>query len=231
MGSAIVAFAGVGLLRNALPAWPQGVRPPAGRESGISVPESAIPFGNLTYGVERDGSKIGRHVMEISGTNDVVTVLSETNIAVRILLITAYRFEQRAREVWRGGRLIEFSATTNDDGSRNQVDARARDDALVLTVGGRTATMPATVMPASLWNPHLIKQSKLFDTADGRPLNINVQFAGEESLTVRGSNVTARRFSFTGDVTREIWYYPTWTPVQAHLLRSKDKSIVKFVLT
>jgi hypothetical protein len=224
LGTALAATAGMTYLRDIAPTWSQGAVPP--------VPDNTIPTGKLAYIVEREGSNIGKHVMDVARDGDRVIVTSETTIAVRVMRITAYRVEQTAREVWRGGRLIEFSATTNDDGTKSQVAAVARDNGLAVTVDGKTATMPATVMPsASLWNPRLVQQSRLFDTADGRPLTVSVQFAGEESLRVRGSSVAARRFSFTGDIKRELWYDSKWTPVQAYLLRPKDTTVVKFVLT
>src|SRR5262249_32397918 len=152
----------------------QGAAAPRSGVIPVSVPDSAIPVGKLTYAVQREGSNIGRHVMDISREGDRVTVVSQTSIAVRIMLITAYRFEQSSREVWRAGRLVEFSATTNDDGTKNQIEAVARDNSLVMNIDGKTATIPANVMPASLWNPRLVNQSKLFDTADGRQLNVSV---------------------------------------------------------
>jgi hypothetical protein len=225
LATSLAASAGLGI---AAPVWSQ--TPAPGRAP--TPPDTAVPPGKLNYGIERDGSDIGKHVMDVVRDGDRTIVTSQTNIAVRVVLITAYRFEQTAREVWRGGRLVEFTSTTNDDGTRTQVQAAAKDNALTVIADGKTATLPPTVMPAaSLWNPRLVQQSRLFDTADGRSLNVSVQFLGEETLKIKGANVAAKRFSFKGDVQRELWYDQNWTPVQAYLIRPKDTSVVKFILT
>ena len=230
LGHSLIAGAGFGLLGVTPRAWAQAGRPGAPATNPLAVPDNAIPVGKLSYTVMREGSDIGTHVMNVARSGDSVTVDSETNIAVKVMMITAYRFEQTAREVWRAGRLVELSATTNDDGTKNKLEAAARDNNLVLNVDGKTATIPATVLPASLWNPKLVQQSKLFDTADGRQLNVSVKFIGEESVTARKTKIAARHYSITGDVRRELWYDANWTPVQAHLLRPKDTTVVAFVL-
>ncbi len=222
--STLAGTAGLGVMLRA--PFPTLAQTPA-----ITVPDSAGPVGKLTFMATRGTSEIGNHAIEITRSGDVVTVTNETNIAVRILMITAYRFTQRAREVWRGNRLVEFAATTDDDGVKNQIEGKADDRALLIIVDGKPASLPPTIMPASLWNPRLVQQSKLFDTADGRQLSINVKLVGEETVQLHGKATKARRFAFTGDMQRDIWYDQSWTPIQASFLAPKDKSVIKFALT
>ncbi len=216
------ASAGLGLAAGTWPAWAQA---PA-----VALPDAAVAPGKLAFAAKRNGSDIGRYVAEIARNGDQTIVTSETSIAVKVLVITAYRFEQRTREVWRGTNLLEFSATTNDDGTKNQIEGKSDGRTLQLTVDGRPVTLQPPLVPASLWNPRLVQQSKLFDTADGRPLNINVKLVAEEPLTIRGSAVKARRYAFTGDMVRDIWYDANWTPVQASFLANKDKSEIRLTL-
>lgn len=216
-----LAVSGLGTL-GYRPLWAQG---------GVAIPEAAGPTGKLTFLATRGGSDIGNHVIEVTRSADQVTVNTTTNIAVRMLMITAYRFIQSSHEVWRAGRLVEFKATTDDDGTKNQIEARAAGSGLDIVVDGKKSSLPGNVIPASLWNPRLVQQSRLFDTADGRPLNVNVKLAGTETLQVRGARTPTQKFAITGDMQRDIWYDAAWVPVQASFLATKDKSVIRFALT
>ena len=177
----------------------------------------------------RGGKNVGRHTVEIVRDGNLVKVASKTGIAVRAAIFTLYRFEQTAREAWRDGRLVEFVSTTDDDGKIHHVEARPRGAALALIVDGKTALVDPTLTPASLLNPRLVEQSKLFDTADGTRLSVTARLVGVEQIVIRGTPTRARRFAFKGDMNREIWFDAKAIPVQV-AFEGKDGSEIKFVL-
>jgi hypothetical protein len=49
------------------------------------------------------------------------TVSIATDLAVKVLFVTAYRFQHAASEHWVGGRLIALNSTTDDNGTRHRV--------------------------------------------------------------------------------------------------------------
>jgi hypothetical protein len=181
------------------------------------------------YVVLRNDIEVGRHGMTVAQQGDTVRVTSTTNIEVKFAMLTLYRFEQNAREAWRGDKLVEFAATTDDDGKVVRVEAKPRAKSLALTVNGKTRMVEAELKPASLWNPRLVEESRLFDTADGQHLNVAATFKGEEEVVVREAPLRARRYSFTGDMQRDIWYDAEGKPVQV-AFEAKDGSEIKFVL-
>lgn len=189
----------------------------------------SLPAGALAYKIFRDGKDVGRHEMTISRDGALLKIASNTDIAVKAAIFTLYSFKQSAAEAWQEGRLMEFTATTDDDGDKHRVEAQPRDNALALTVDGTTRLVDASLAPASLGNPRLVELSHLFDTADGTALSVKAHLVAEEALTVKGARLKARRFAFTGDMKRDIWYDPKGTPVQVGF-DGKDGSRIKFVL-
>ncbi len=193
------------------------------------APQARAITQTLNYTVLRNDSEVGRHTMVVSTEGDLVKVASTTDIAVKLAMLTLYHFAQKAEEAWRGERLVEFAATTNDDGKVHRVEAKPRAKGLALTVDGKTRLVEPELVPASLWNPILVRQSKLFDTADGAHLNVNARLVGSEDLVVRNQTIHATRFAFTGDMERDIWYDAEGTPLQV-AFEAKDGSEIKFVL-
>lgn len=184
----ILSTAGLGLL--ALASGPgQAARPRA-----------------LVYTVARDGDAIGEHAIRFSPTATGQEVTFATDIAVRVAFITAFRFTHEATEVWTGDRLATLTSTTNDDGTRHAVRAIATGDALEVTADGKSTTLPADTLVHDHWNPANTTRSRLLSIYDGGVLD--VAFAGpvEETVTVGGQALAARRFDASGGLTRSFWF-------------------------
>ena len=57
----------------------------------------------LSYTVTRDGSTIGTHAVTIDQSGAQTKVGVETDIAVKVLFVTAYKFKHASQELWSNG--------------------------------------------------------------------------------------------------------------------------------
>lgn len=188
-----------------------------------------VPDRSLTYTVLRDGAPVGSHVVAFQSAEDGAKVEITTDIAVKMAFITVYRFEHKGSEVWKNARLMSLQSVTNDDGTPHQMTAEAKGADLHVVGDGKPMQADAAIVPASLWNPALVRQSTLLNTLDGHQMAVQVTDQGDDAVTVQGQRVTARRYVVDGDLKREVWYDPAGTLVQVRF-KGRDGSDILYVL-
>ena len=167
---------------------------------------AAATPAQLSFAVMRDGEQIGTHVLAFANTGDELRVDIKTDVQVKVLFVTAYRFEHHGTETWRDGRLVGYSSQTNDDGEAKQLQAEATGDGLAIAGSAGQWTADAGIVPASLWDRRIVDQARILNTLDGRPMAIQVQDAGIDQVDVGGRQVPAHHYIIAGDLAREVWY-------------------------
>jgi hypothetical protein len=191
------------------------------------VPDS----GRLEFGIFRDGDQIGRQVSTFRQDGDGLVVSTEIEIAVKVLLVTAFRFEMHSEEHWVDGKLVALRTRANDDGKRKSLEVVPESgdgQMLRVTYNGRVSTVPLGRLPASFWNPATVEQSELVDVLNGKNREVTVTPQGGETLTVAGHAVQARRYSLRGDLQRDLWYGPDGGLLKV-ALTAEDGSTVTFI--
>jgi hypothetical protein len=162
--------------------------------------------GTYAFKVFRDGDEIGTHTLVARHDGQDLVLDIVVAIKVKVAFVTAYRYEQTRREVWREGRLVAFESDTNDDGTKAKTSGKLDGDMLVVSGPGGTTKLRPDIIPNSWWNPDLPKQSELLSTLDGKVLKVGVQDAGEETVDTAKGPVKARHYILSGEVEREVWY-------------------------
>lgn len=187
--------------------------------------------GALNFTVLRDGSEIGEHKIAFSRSGDDLKVDINTDIKVTLPLIgiAVYRFEHEGHEVWRNGHLAALNSKTYDDGTDHKVDAAATGDALAVKSDIVDQTSAATIIPASLWNPALMRQSVLLNTLDGHEMAVQIENVGLESVEVKGAEKQANHIRVSGGLERDLWYTPEGSLVRVRFA-AKDGSQIEYVL-
>ena len=188
-------------------------------------PEIAPQVDRLVYTVIREGQDVGTHRVEFRSDGNRLNVRTSTDIAVRFLSLTVYRFHHEIEEVWVDGRLVRLTSRTDDDGKPRIVELRIDGDRLRGEYNGDVRDVPASIMPATLWHPASMRQSLLLDTVKGRLLRVSVADLGDDTVTLANDVVTAHRFSISGQLVRDVWYGPDGFIVQARF-KAKDGSHV-----
>lgn len=196
---------------------------------GISPVFAAPPQGgSLNFIVLRNGDAVGRHDMLFRNDPDGLKIDIQTNVAVKIAFITAYRFEHEGHEVWQNGRLTRLWSKTNDDGTKHVLDVTAGGQDLAIMADGKDTERAAVSIPASLWNEHILQQKSILNTLDGTRMNISVADLGNEGVPVQGGMIQARHYAISGDLQRELWYDANNVLVKVRF-KAKDGSNIEYL--
>jgi hypothetical protein len=173
-----------------------------------------VPAQERTDGVDHwdfdvylDDKRVGKHSFKVSETGGVKQVQSEASFKVKILFISAYRYEHSAAERWTDNCLVEFDASTNANGKRIQVSGEQSGAGFFVERGDNPIELPKCVMTFAYWNPEFLDQPRLLNPQTGEYVDVYVEQAGNEMLEVRGQLVVARRVKLTAnDVDLTLWY-------------------------
>lgn len=184
-----------------------GVSTVLGRPQANAAPVLASAYpAILKFRVERDGSFIG-HVMErYRPAGNELRVDVFIAFQVKLAFITVYRYEHRAREIWRDGRLIRLDTITNDDGTPLQLKGRAGPGNFAVEGPQGALMAPADILPSSYWHPRFTEQSRMLDSQLGRILQFDISKVGSERIEALGRPVETDRFAMRGDIDLDFWY-------------------------
>lgn len=187
-----------------IPAWAAA----ALLAASLARPTAAADLADGTYSfkVFRDGDEIGTHTLTARHEGGDLVLGIEVAIKVKVAFVTAYRYEQTRREVWRDGRLIAFESDTNDDGEKAKTKGRLEGDMLLVEGPEGSRKVRPDILSNSWWNPELAKQSELLNTLDSKILKVQIADAGEETVETGGGPVKAHRHVLSGELEREVWY-------------------------
>lgn len=168
-----------------------------------SDPISLYGSDRLSYRIERDGTPVGRHVIRFTPGPDGLRVIAETEIAVRLLFFTAYRFTYRSDSLWRDGAMIALTARVDDDGTRRSVMARREGASLVLDSGVRAA---ARTKPTDHWHPGVLGDDSVLNTLTGRVNAVTIRNSGQAMVPAGTAKVPATRWRYDGKLSLDSWY-------------------------
>jgi len=222
---ALCALSAAALLGAFLPApraWPQGANEPM-RLSALP------PTGRFDYEVIRKGEKIGTHSVVFRHRGRDLTVATWTDIAVKLLGITLYRFRYQAEEDWIDGRLMRLTSRTDNDGVPLTVDLEEASGRIRGTCNGIALDLPADTLPISVWHPDFIRRSVILDQYKCAAQKVRTTDRGTELIPAGPKSVKARHYALTGDVQRDVWYGPDGQTLQV-LFPAKDGSKIAFVM-
>lgn len=194
---------------------------------GASVAAQPAPE-TLRFAITRNGDQIGTHTIEINKVARETSVNIATDLVVKVLFVTAYRFQHTASERWVGGRLVALNAATDDNGTRHKVTVALKASVLEMDADGKTTQLERTIMPGSLWNPELMRRTTMLDTQDGQITPITVVDGGPEELTVDGRTIKTRRYTITGKFAQDVWYDERGRLAQARLVVARDGSVILY---
>lgn len=190
-----------------------------------------LPKGLLDFAVIRDGDVIGHHRVAFRQVGPTTIVDVEAKIEITRFSLTVYRFLHHGRETWRGGRLIAFKTTTNDDGDQLTVEASLDGDGdFNVLYADKVLVAPGKSIPSSLWHLGILRartDDRLLHTITGRLLPITVTELGSREIETASGPVAAEGYIVDSqpDFHRELWYDETGLLVAAGLTGADGSSV------
>jgi hypothetical protein len=168
---------------------------------------SASVDRTFLFEVLLDDKPIGEHRFEIDVSGDQQRVTSQAEFKVDFFFITAYRYRHRSNELFRNGCLERLSSTTNDNGTRYQIDGSAVGDVFRVDSGEDVEQFEGCVKTFAYWDSAILQQPKLLNPQTGELETVSVRRQGSEQIKVNGGEVEANRFQLiTDELTIDLWY-------------------------
>ena len=154
------------------------------------------------FRVLRDGSDIGVHTISVSRDGADVQVAIDIELKVKILGITAYRYEMSNREVWRDGMLMSMESQSNDDG--DEAFCRCRASAGRIEVEGSvwSGVVAGDSASTTYWNKAFLERKLWISTADGDPLKVKIAKAGAGEI----NGIATEKWTVGGDMDIDLHY-------------------------
>jgi hypothetical protein len=186
------------------------------------VPVSSMPSsgGAWDFAVTLDGKPIGEHRFRLTAaatssaaTGDQRQLVSQARFVVKVLGITAYRYDHRAVEQWQGDCLRSLASETDDDGRAQRVQAQGDAQGLRVEAGSGAGggsserTLPGCVMSFAYWNPAIRQTTRLLNAQTGVAEKVRVERVDEAVIDVHGRPTPATRWRISGVAAPiDVWY-------------------------
>lgn len=171
------------------------------------TPSPVALYGpEIEFEVLRDDRPVGRHVTRFERSGPYVTATSEMTLEVDVLFFTAYRFSYFAKGRWCGDRLWALSARRDDNGDVTEVRAYHDGDTLVVDSADRHIEAPPDIVPTNHWYAGVVRRDAVLNTLTGGINHVDIVEVGRERVTTGAGRVSATRYSYTGDLTTDLWY-------------------------
>jgi len=181
----------------------------------------------LRFAIMRNGDQIGTHTVEINRGPKETSVNMSTDLTVKVMFITAYYLQYTTSEKWVGGKLVALHAQSDDNGTKHKVSVALKPNGLEVEADGKTSTVDKNIIPATLWNPEVVKRSQVLDPKDGEVVPITVTDQGMDELTIDGRTVKARHYVLKGKFPQDVWYDQQGRLVQSSLV-APDGSVILY---
>lgn len=182
--------------------------------------------GTQSFTILRNGEPIGTNTISVRSDGPNTLVGISTSILLRIGFLTLYRFDQTESERWVDGRFVSMTSTTDDDGTVHHVRADASRSTLWVTADGKTKRMPGSLLPSSLWNAAMARQTSAVSTVDGSLIRITVADRGAQDFSLWGRQIDAHHYSLHGIYSQDVWYDPQGDLVRMQMRGSDGSTIL-----
>jgi len=156
---------------------------------GLPLPaRAAAAPRNLRFRALRKGTPIGVHAVDFRQDGERLVVTTRIDIAVKVLMFTAYYLRHEAEETWQAGRLLAVSSTTDDNGTRLQVSGSAVEGGFRVIGEDGPFLAPAHLLTSNmLWDTRMLREVQLIDVQYGGVIGLAVKPLGQALVdTPRG---------------------------------------------
>jgi len=184
------------------------------------------------FNVNVDGKRAGAAHMKFEGADDgTITMSSDTDVTVPILVVNTFKYRYRGTEVLKDGRLLKFESTCNDDGKRYVVTAAAEDKGVRVKANKQERIVSKDVWLTSYWHRpdnNVVNQTvPLVDADTGRDLEAKVSYVGQEEVAINGQTQKVLHFRLTGKVEVDLWYDSADRIVRQEWMEDGHKMLVE----
>jgi len=198
----------------------------------VPVPEWAVQSyeSDVLFTVKRKGKKIGTHTVKFRYENDDFIVDTETKLKVKFLFFTAYKFDYKAREIWREGRLSQVITSTKDGGDTVSYEMAFEQDKVIVDNGEAQEFFKAetSIYPTNHWHPKVLGTAAVMNTISGNKNAVEITAHDWEVVPAGDETRKAQRFTYEGELNNVAAWYDErgrWVGLE---FKGKDGSIITY---
>jgi hypothetical protein len=187
-------------------------------------------LGAYVFEVTRDGKPIGTQTVTLKQDGAVLTVTTESAIAVKFLGIVVYRLHQVLTDTYRDGHLVAVAAETKDPDGIHAGKIAREGNGWTGKFGKQSRTFECDCQSSSTM-PHRdgLKGTSMIEASEVQLRAVTIEDKGSEMLDLPEGRTETRHFAVKGDIEREVWYDPAGNLVAAQQIGS-DGSLIRQAL-
>lgn len=166
----------------------------------------AAETGGRRFAILRDGDDIGFQTNKVTRRGDVIVHECQARLKIKVLGITAYRYELDYVEEWQGGDLKSMTSKCYDDGDDDFVEIKRGGDGLEVNGSAYQGPCPLGVATTSYWSYAFLKRPIWISTQSGALLNMSAAKSGAVEIAGPGGTISAERWTVSGGYDANIYY-------------------------
>jgi hypothetical protein len=168
---------------------------------------SDVPEKVYTYSVNHPThGNIGTYRNRVVDDGKQISVRNEIRVEVKVLLVTAHQEASDTREMWKQGRLVSFSAVTQENGKKTTVTGEADGSKFLVEAPDGRKEAPADVYPNNPWSTKILNAKVLLGTKSGKLYRVHASSGERRDVQIGDKTVATEYFRVDGDATYELWF-------------------------
>ena len=193
----------------------------------ISSTTNAFPLTEkkVIFDIIRKKKVIGKHEIEFLKEDDILKVITNINIDVKILFFPAYKFSHNSVELWHNNNFIGIDAYTDFEDEREYfIKGEERQGSFIASGMDGNLELDIDILPSNFWNIEILKEKEIFDTQKGIVRKIKVKDNGFEKIELDNKKVECKKFTLNASSNpKDKGPFPEYT-----LWYDKNDELMKF---
>jgi len=154
-----------------------------------------------------DGNEIGYHNFHLLDEDGAQQLTTEAAFRVKVLFITAFRYEHVNHETWRDNCLQTINSRTDANGQKFEVQGSGSADGLAVLSNDNRRELAGCIKTFAYWNADILQEPELLNSQTGEVLPVDIELVARETLIVRGKDTPAQRYRLVAkDMLLDLWY-------------------------
>ncbi len=154
----------------------------------------------LSFDVFLDDRAIGYQRFELTPTGDGTRIETQAEFEVKLLLVTAFAYDHRNTELWRGDCLQAIDSRTDSNGKTYSVSGRARGTGFVVATMEGERTLGDCVASFAYWDKELLLQrQRLLNSQTGQYVPVRIEPLGPDRVRIGQRDVAVERYALRGE--------------------------------
>jgi hypothetical protein len=153
----------------------------------------------LTFDVFLDDRAIGYQRFELMQAGGGTRIETRAEFEVKLLLLTAFAYDHRNTELWRGGCLQTIDSRTESNGKRYVVSGRARGAEFVVATDEGERSLGDCVASFAYWDKDvLLQRQRLLNSQTGEYVPVRIDSLGLDRVRIGQRDVAVERYALRG---------------------------------